>query len=92
MMNTRWWCGPIESVECRFLSPSRLLSEIRSIDTTQSVREEFNRLYDRVTATCARGEEVEEDLMAYREQQRMKIHDIQVSWAEFMGFSVGTWV
>ena len=50
-----------------------------------SVRQEFNRLYDRVAATCARGEEVEEDLMAYREQQKVKIHEIQVSRANLIG-------
>jgi len=44
-----------------------------------SVREGFNALYDRVTTTCAKGEEVEEDLSAYREEQKVKIREIQVS-------------
>lgn len=48
-----------------------------------SVREGFNALYDRVTAVCARGGEVEDDLLAYREQQKVGIHEIRVSCSPF---------
>jgi len=51
----------------------------RGVDMNYSVREGFNELYDRVTTTCAKGEEVEEDFTAYREEQKVKIHEIQVS-------------
>lgn len=51
---------------------------ICGVDMNYSVREEFNELYDRVTTTCAGGGEVEEDFLAYREEQKAKIHEIQV--------------
>ena len=76
--------------KCRVYVPFTQLvvsREIRGIDTSYSVRQEFNRLYDRVTTTCVKGGEVEDDLMAYREQQKASIHEIQVSRAEFMVFS-----
>ena len=63
---------------------------VRGVDTTYSVRQEFNKLYDRIAATCAKGGEVEDDLMAYREQQKLKIHEIQVSRANLIGISMRT--
>jgi hypothetical protein len=47
------------------------------------VRDEFDALYDRVTATCTKGGEVEDDLPSFREQQKARIHEIQVSRCHF---------
>lgn len=57
------------------------------IDATDNVRQGFNRLYDRVAATCVKGGEIEDDLMSYREQQKLKIHEIQVSRVNLIGIS-----
>ena len=60
----------------------------RGTDMTYSIRDGFNALYDRVTAICARGGEVEDDLLAYREQQKVEIHEIQVSWSSLYAHSL----
>lgn len=52
---------------------------IRSIDTVHSVQSEFNALYKRVTTICAEGGEVGDDLLSYREQQKVKIQEVRVS-------------
>lgn len=56
---------------------------MRSVDTIYSVQEEFSALYKRVTVACARGEEVEDDLLSYREQQKAKIEEVRVSRYRF---------
>jgi len=60
-------------------------TEIRSVDTTYSIQDEFNALYERVTITCAKDGEVEDDLVSFREQQKGKIHEVQVSRCQFDG-------
>jgi len=66
---------------CVTFTESTVSKGARGADLAYSVREGFNALYDRVTAACARGREVEDDLLAYREQQKAGIHEIQVSWS-----------
>ena len=46
---------------------------------TYSIQDDFDALYERVTAACAKGQEVEDDLISFREQQKVKIHEIQAS-------------
>ena len=76
--------------KCRVYVPyTRLVvfGTIRDIDMNHRVRNSFSALYDRVTTTCANGGEVEDDLLAYREEQRLRINEIEVSMRQLGGDS-----
>jgi len=80
--STQWCRRLVVSDRRMFLSLDWLFREMSGVDTVYSVQEEFSALYKRVTAACARGEEVEDDLF-YREQQKAKREEIRVSRYRF---------
>ena len=63
--------------------PFWLFREMCSVDTVYSVQDEFTALYKRVITACAKNEEIEDDLLSYREQQKAKIQEVRVSRCRF---------
>ena len=62
-----------------FISLGLLFRDLRDVDAVYSVQAEFTALYKRVATACMRGEEVEDDLLSYRERQKAKIEEVRAS-------------
>ena len=85
MTSTQWYFGLKESGKRTLLSHDWSFPEIRDANMTYSIEGDFKALYERVTTACAKGREIEDDLVSFREQQKVKIHEIQVSHCQVDG-------
>ena len=65
----------------RYVSITRMtiFMNLEWVGNPCSVNDDFNMLYERVTTICAKGEEVEDDLVAFREAQKVRIEEVQVT-------------